>query len=71
VIIIELIVWGFSIYIAGGVLYAMVSELLGGPKTVNNDIEFLIKEKIWEKDSKTVNTFDNRFSINDPFNFGD
>tara|TARA_R110000765_G_scaffold4862_1_gene15253 strand:- start:898 stop:1107 length:210 start_codon:yes stop_codon:yes gene_type:complete len=67
----ELIIWGFSIYIAVNILCIAVRELFGMTETVNNDVEYLIKEKIWEKDSKTTNTFDERFSIHDPFNFTD
>tara|TARA_R110000765_G_scaffold207509_1_gene312585 strand:+ start:634 stop:843 length:210 start_codon:yes stop_codon:yes gene_type:complete len=68
---VELIIWAFSIYIAWNILSIVVCELFGSVKTVNQDVEYLIKEKIWEKDSKTTNTFDERFSIHDPFNFTD
>jgi len=70
-IIFELFVWGFSIIIAAGLILGMFAELLDVVDTPNNDAEFLIKEKIWQKDFKTTNTFDEKFSIEDPLNFSD
>tara|TARA_R110001583_G_scaffold58381_4_gene174142 strand:- start:1143 stop:1358 length:216 start_codon:yes stop_codon:yes gene_type:complete len=70
-IIFELFVWGFSIIIAAGLILGMFAELLDVVDTPNNDAEFLIKEKIWQKDFKTTDTFDKKFSIEDPLNFSD
>ena len=70
-IIIEIIGWGFSIFIGGGLVLLMILELFGEVKTPNTDVEFLVKEKIWEKDVKTASTFNDKFSIDDPFDFRD
>tara|TARA_R110000765_G_scaffold426483_1_gene542276 strand:- start:1419 stop:1628 length:210 start_codon:yes stop_codon:yes gene_type:complete len=69
VIIFELIVWGFSTYIAGCLLLLMVSELCGNVKTHNDDVEYLVKARLREDD--TSSSFNPRYAIKDPFNFKD